>query len=616
MVVDVAETAFDRIRDRLAEVTGKTGRGKSFACPVPNHQDKNPSLSLTQIEGSVLLHCHGGCDVDQVLAALNLGRRDLYDDRAGATYRYSSGRVVHRTPDKRFRQSGDKSTKELYRAEVLPKFGRAVFLVEGEKDVLAIETRSAIAVTAPEGAANFAKVNVEPLRGHKVTAVVDRDEAGQRWAATVAAKLAGVVESLRFVQAKTGKDAADHIAAGHALGDFEPIDAPAVNTPPARRLVAVPASSMTMRTPEWLEELRVPAGAITLLGGREGIGKSTIAFDRAARLTKGILPGKYFGAPQNVGVVATEDSWDCVIVPRLVAAGADRDRVYRIEAQDEDGYDGVSVPADVDRLAQLCAELDIVLVIVDPIISVIHGSLDTHKDREVRQALDPLSRFTARTGVAVLGLIHVNKSTTDDPLNSLMASRAFSAVARSVLYCLLDPESGGEESYFLGHPKSNLGPKQPTLTYRLAEVKIEVDDDSPPIVTSRVVWTGQDTRSIRDVMETRTERPAVVGDVAMRIAVWIAGEGRTVSTAEVKAALPDVKPATIEQNLKRMVDRRTLQRPVHGHYVSSDTRSGVLSAVSSVSSVRTDGSTDTPDSSDALTDVGDGCQNDEPWDPS
>src|SRR5262249_54281765 len=154
------------------------------------------------------------------------------------------------------------------------------------------------------------------------------------------------------------------------------------------------------------------------------------------RLTRGALPGKYQGIPTDVAVVATEDAWEEVIVPRLVVAGTDLDRVHRVEARDEDGRrDIISVPADLEALVDLTTQLGIVLLLLDPLMSVIHASLDTHKDREVRRALDPLARFSSETGVTVLGLIHVNKSNGTDPLNLVMGSRAFSAVARSVLYC-------------------------------------------------------------------------------------------------------------------------------------------------------------------------------------
>lgn len=90
--------------------------GAKGMAQCPAHEDRDPSLSIRRIEGSVLLHCHGSCHTDDVLAAINLSKRDLYDEPKGATYAYDNGRLVHRSPDKQFSQSGDtRGTGQLYR---------------------------------------------------------------------------------------------------------------------------------------------------------------------------------------------------------------------------------------------------------------------------------------------------------------------------------------------------------------------------------------------------------------------------------------------------------------------------------------------------------------------
>lgn len=570
-----AQHILDQVSSRTGHAPRRSGIGYSARCPA--HEDRGPSLSITPIEGSVLLHCHAGCTVDAILRALDLQPRHLYDDPKGATYRYEAGRIVHRTPGKRFHQSGDLSRTELYHLTQLTAATEgAIFLVEGEKDVHAIEAAGGVATTAPMGAANFDKVDITPLRGRWVTAIVDKDRSGHAWAALVSTTLSGHVRGLRFVVAATGKDAADHIAAGHPLDQFvayeppHPLPAPPeLGQEPHRRLSATPASTITMRAARWLYDRRIPTGAITLLGGREGIGKSSISYDLAAKITRGELVGEHFGTPRSVGVVATEDAWHEVVVPRLHAAGADLDRVYQIQAHTEEGaLDAVSVPADLDRLATLTRELEIALILLDPLMSVIHSSIDTHKDREVRIALDPLARFAAATRIAVLGLLHANKSATTDPLNSLMASRAFSAVARSVLYCIVDPEAEREDRYLFGHVKSNLGPRQPTLGYHLIEVHFELNGGGPndQITTSRAIWDGDDGRSIRDIMETpRVERAE--SELARRILTWLSEQGpRTVPVAEIIREFRDTDRRTVDTLLSRLVKRGKLTRPLHGHY--------------------------------------------------
>ena len=79
-------------------------------------------------------------------------------------------------------------------------------------------------------------------------------------------------------------------------------------------------------------------------------------------------------------------------------------------------------------------EVGAALILLDPLMSRLDAKLDTHKDAEVRLALEPLVSIANSTGAAILGLIHLNKSLSTDPLTMLMGSRAFAAVARAVLF--------------------------------------------------------------------------------------------------------------------------------------------------------------------------------------
>ena len=207
-----------------------------------------------------------------------------------------------------------------------------------------------------------------------------------------------------------------------------------------RTVRKIRASDMTMRATRWLwqegDTTRwVPLGGLTLLGGREGVGKTTIGYGTAGKVTRGTLPGAFYGTPKSVVIAATEDAWEQTVLPRLVAAGADLDRVYRVDAITPDGFpEGLSLPEDVAGLRQICEDDDVALVLLDPLIGTVGKALDSHKDADVRRALEPLSRLAHDTGVALLGLIHVNKTQGNDLLTRLMASRAFSAVARAVLF--------------------------------------------------------------------------------------------------------------------------------------------------------------------------------------
>ena len=133
---------------------------------------------------------------------------------------------------------------------------------------------------------------------------------------------------------------------------------------------------------------------------------------------------------------ATEDEWSATIVPRLVAAGADLDRVFQVNAIKPEGLEGtLRLPEDTKRLEEKILEHDVALVLLDPLMSTVNAKLDSHKDAEVRTALDPLVRLAHETRASLVGLIHVNKSQEGDLMNRLMASRALTAVPRGFLFC-------------------------------------------------------------------------------------------------------------------------------------------------------------------------------------
>ncbi len=144
---------------------------------------------------------------------------------------------VTRTADKQFRQRRpDPSTKSgwtwrlddvrrvLFR---LPKViaavaeGRRIFVVEGERDVRAAEVAGEVATCNSGGAGSWRPEYSPALAGAEVVIVADRDAPGQTHARSVAESLRQVAASVTVCEAKTGKDLADHLAAGWSVDDLE-----------------------------------------------------------------------------------------------------------------------------------------------------------------------------------------------------------------------------------------------------------------------------------------------------------------------------------------------------------------------------------------------------------
>lgn len=103
---------------------------------------------------------------------------------------------------------------------------RVIWIAEGEKDVHALVDRGLAATCNAGGSGKWTPEHAQHLEGADVTIVADRDQKGREHAELVVETLRGLARSVYVVQAKTGKDAADHFAAGHGDAEFLQVWAP------------------------------------------------------------------------------------------------------------------------------------------------------------------------------------------------------------------------------------------------------------------------------------------------------------------------------------------------------------------------------------------------------
>jgi hypothetical protein len=223
----------------------------------------------------------------------------------------------------------------------------------------------------------------------------------------------------------------------------------------ARFSKARSASDIEPRSIEWLWQGYAPLGALTLLYGTEGDGKSLLTMLLAAMVTRGKLPGALEGVPSPVDVFAYEDDASAVLVPRLEAAGADLSLV-KVHGDDE-GSDLLVIPDEVPALGIYLRERGSRLVIIDPLPDALRDGLKDNNNGDVRTGLVPLQRMAATLDVAVLGVSHPNKGATD-AANKVMGSKAWRSVPRSVLLFGRDP-SDPEDGRVVAVSKTNYARK-------------------------------------------------------------------------------------------------------------------------------------------------------------
>ncbi len=269
------------------------------------------------------------------------------------------------------------------------------------------------------------------------------------------------------------------------------------------------ASDIVPEAIRWLWPDWLPEGKLTLLAGSPGTGKTTLALALAATVTRGgVWPdGTACRRAGDVLLWSGEDNPADTIVPRLIAAGADRHRVHILSGRaDEAGAILPFDPAtDVPLLAERLADMSgASLLILDPIVSAVAG--DAHRANDVRRDLQALVDMANAHRCAVLGITHVGKHTQGkNPAERVLGSQAFVALARMVLIAGKDEAA---ERRILARAKSNIAPDDGGVSYTLEVV------ENDGIHASRVVWGDLIDGTAREILgdveqqddEVRTER--------------------------------------------------------------------------------------------------------------
>ena len=329
-----------------------------------------------------------------------------------------------------------------------------------------------------------------------------------------------------------------------------------------RQMVPNVLSTVEPERVTWAWEQRIPVGAVTLLAGRQGLGKSTLLADLTAALTRGELPGDLKGQPTTVLMASYEDTYAATIVPRLLAARADLNYVVGLDLMEDGKPDLLSLPDDLELIAATAAEYKAKALLVDPLLAALSGGMDSHRDHDVRHRLAPIAQLAEDAGVAVLAVMHLRKGAANEALDRVSGSVAFTAAARSVL-AFGQAEDDGEEDgdgdgRVLAHAKSNLGRLAPSLAYRVEGVSVEHGDVTIP--TSRLVCTGE-----VDVHATELLSPPPTEDrTEVEIAAeWLAdelGDGEWRASRDLKAAakMADIRERTLKRAKQRLgiEDRR------------------------------------------------------------
>ncbi|HEX3539633.1 MAG TPA: AAA family ATPase [Acidimicrobiales bacterium] len=436
--------AYDTVTRRLAEVTGYQPPNEKGGWRCPAHTDRNPSLSVTRGDGKIAVHCHAGCSVNQIVEALHLTVNDLFDqtsnsnghadpDRAAIerTYDYTdpAGTLLYqvvRMAPKAFRQRHPDGNggwvwnmqgvdRTLYR---LPQVidavrrGRRVWIVEGEKDVEALETAGETATTNPGGAGKWRREYNQHLKGARVVIVADRDDTGRRHALDVAVELGDVARTIRLVEPVHGKDAAEHLGAGYTIDDFQGDPEP---RPPLEWFTAAEHAAIVDGAPPvgWLIRPIWPADGYGVVAAEMKAGKTWAALDMAVAVAAG-TPWMGMWACDTPGpvIVCLGEGGQRKMLRRLRAIAA----FHQVAYENLPIHVCFRVPHLTDRnhleaLTEKVTAVSPTLVIIDPLYLAARGAKASQLI-EMGEHLEAVQQVAQNSGAALALIHHWNKTGT------------------------------------------------------------------------------------------------------------------------------------------------------------------------------------------------------------
>ncbi len=253
---------FEEVISRF-EVKSRYKNRVQAVCPA--HPDKQASLTVSRGRTRTLIHCHAGCNFEDIIQKVGLKTQDLYFEerplgsnwkryiesrehrKIEAVYNYVSSAngeyafTKIRMQDKRMIYGvlcndrftyglGGKHRKDLKSVygdlRVLNKAiaeGKPIFIPEGEKDTDSLTKRGYIALTYG-GSGDWQSEFATLFKGAKVYILADNDEPGRKVANAILSDLKGVAKSAKVIVPVPDipkADISDYFAAGRSNEDFE-----------------------------------------------------------------------------------------------------------------------------------------------------------------------------------------------------------------------------------------------------------------------------------------------------------------------------------------------------------------------------------------------------------
>lgn len=319
----------NEILNSIATKTGfqpkKEGSGYKACCPA--HDDQNPSLSIKETDGKILLHCFAGCSPAMVCSAIGFNVSDLFlkkpEHQLITKYHYKDEQrnilftKVRQEPglngqiksfyweridaDGNFVRNLNGCRKVLYRLpELLDAIEKkqTIFLVEGEKDADRL-AQLELSATTTQTSLFWHKEFTEILREADVAILYDMDKTGLDRRDLLCKELNGLVKRLRVLdlpgldyQTSHGQDISDWLTQGHTKSELLELlnkipDFSAKEKKPLRVVSLNQFLEMTFPVRENLLSPFLPEQGMCMIYAKRGVGKTHVALGVAYAVATG-----------------------------------------------------------------------------------------------------------------------------------------------------------------------------------------------------------------------------------------------------------------------------------------------------------------------------------------
>ena len=253
-------------------------------------------------------------------------------------------------------------------------------------------------------------------------------------------------------------------------------------------------SQVQPREMAWLWPGRIPLGAISLLVGKPGEGKSFLTTAMAGHVTRGCNWPDGARCPKgSVLFITCEDSLSEVMVHRLGAHFANMENVYHFSRvrrlMSGKATERLFTLNDADATVAMQEAVDQMpdcrMIVIDPIGSFLGARTDANSDNEVRSILAPIALLAEKNSLCVLVVAHRRKKAGGGADEMAIGSRAFTGIARTTFHVSRDSQN--KDRRLLTPGKSNVASKghgmafvitgtPPSVQWEAGKVEMDADD--------------------------------------------------------------------------------------------------------------------------------------------